>query len=289
MYAQEKELELFQSRLKQLKASKKEYFFEASELLKKEDPDPNRLDWLLLRACYNAHIDVFRLLIDLKKDLDTDDSLICSTNSYSVVQLLVAKGADVCARNNLPLQLAAARGDYTVAKFLILSGADPRAFDCLAFWIALERGHTSIARFLFNLGGVDLSVRASRAISSIIDAGYYFSLEFLLSKGVDVGQCAKFLPRIAEREQSGLLSTLVSFGVDVHFEEDEALIRAVFARNSLIVKILLDNGADVKAQNHKAIRIARKLRSERVLSLLLSQYKGTAYVWARLFVYGLVH
>ncbi len=126
--------------------------------------------WTALHlAAFMGHAAVARLLLDHDADLEAVSTnsianrplhaALAGKESTEVIELLIARGADVNARVELditPLHLAAARGNMPITRRLIALKADPaarmtdgkRPAD-----FAAERGHPEVAALLNDLTG----------------------------------------------------------------------------------------------------------------------------------------
>ena len=128
--------------------------------------------WTALHlAAFMGHAPVTRVLLDHGADLEAVSTnsianrplhaALAGKGSTEVIELLIARGADVNARAELgitPLHLAAARGNMPLTRRLIQLKADPgarmadgkRPAD-----FAAERGHPEVAALLNDLTGTD--------------------------------------------------------------------------------------------------------------------------------------
>jgi ankyrin repeat protein len=244
------------------------------------------LSLALLVACHNDHVNMVSLILETDELIARcfDDEAICLARSLDVLRLLHAAGADIFARSNMPVQICSARGKYDMVKYLVENGADTLSSENLCFWLAVQQGHISLTRYLYNLGNVDIELHGEAFIVKAAQAGHYEVVQFMLEKGIDVRACEKALPDISSNGHAEVLKVLIAAGIDIHYNSEEALHKAVFARQAIIVKILVENGANVRSQNDKALRITKELYNYRICQLILSQYKGLAYMWAKVFL-----
>ena len=68
-----------------------------------------------------------------------------------------------------------------------------------------------------------------------------------------------------------IIEFLVANGADIHAQEDKALIDAVFGGYLDIIKFLLANGADIHAQNDKLIKCLGEEKMRRMLNSIQTE------------------
>ncbi|RDL33053.1 uncharacterized protein BP5553_08492 [Venustampulla echinocandica] len=182
-----------------------------------------------------------------KEDLDVALQCAASSESPSLVELILEKGADVNAKSaelGDALQQAATRRGIYVVTLLLDRGADASAnvwtdLEAVgygyfpyrdgvcgsALQAAMANGHMATVRLLLNRGArIDLNSKdTSLVIASAVTPNSVECLQFVLEMGVEMG-------------------------VEINNKGGRALHRAARMGNIAAVRMLLEKGVDVNAQ-----------------------------------------
>lgn len=86
----------------------------------------------------------------LRPPVDPETALwVAAWNDHpDVVLALIASGFDVCAKQDLALRMACAKGHVGIVHLLLNAGADPEVLDGQALILAHQGGHTEIVAIL---------------------------------------------------------------------------------------------------------------------------------------------
>jgi ankyrin repeat protein/beta-lactamase regulating signal transducer with metallopeptidase domain len=122
---------------------------------------------------------------------DTPLHLVCYSN---VAELLIAKGADINAKDRpgyTPLYSAAEANHLEVAKLLISKGADVNAEEgsirTTPLQYAVMLGHTDMVRLLIDKGAdVNIDTQTGPALGLAVVGGHTNIVELLIAKGANV-------------------------------------------------------------------------------------------------------
>jgi len=171
------------------------------------------------------------------------------------VQDLIAKGADVNARNRFggtALMLAASQRDTAIVEALLAKGADIDAKQ--------QEGTT--------------------ALSAAVQARQVAIAQILLSRGADPNAKSllgsQVLQAAADKGQETIVRALLDKGADVDAKDDfgtTALLSAVRNGHKVVVESLLDKGADPRAKDRRdgqpPLVIAAERGDDAIVRLLL--------------------
>lgn len=134
---------------------------------------------------YMMYLDVMNNKKVGQKDLN--NMLIDMTNQGSIlgVSMLLAKGADVHADNDWPLQIASGNGHLDLVKYLIKRGADIHGDDDYALVNAVSNNKIDVVKYLVDMGAnIETDDNGPVRLASI--NGYLDILRFLVENGADV-------------------------------------------------------------------------------------------------------
>jgi len=191
----------------------------------------------LQRAAQNNNKDMVEMLIAKGADVNAKDKdgntplqRAAQNNNKDMVEMLIAKGADVNAKDkdgNTPLQRAAQHNRKDVAELLIAKGADVNAKD--------KDGNTPLQR----------AAQHNRKDVA----------ELLIAKGADVNAKDKDgntpLQRAAQHNRKDVAELLIAKGADVNAKDKDGntpLQRAAQHNRKDVAELLIAKGADVNAK-----------------------------------------
>ncbi|UKZ88775.1 uncharacterized protein TrAFT101_004511 [Trichoderma asperellum] len=216
-------------------------------------------------AARNGHDKVLEVLlknnaeIDLRTDQDETPLHWAAENGHvEAITLLLDKGADLEAKSRngfTPLCIAVHHGEKASVELMIERGADISVTACggsLFFFAALSR-NAEVAKLLLERG-FDVNFTGTNGAFPLWIAGPYYQgrddiVKLLLKQGADVSQRHKY-------------------------NNETALHYSTHWGNKTVVRLLLESGAEVNAQDRDgktALHIAAKEGDEAVLRLLLEK------------------
>ena len=183
--------------------------------------NPNVIKVLLYYGA-KIHINVFRCLYD-------NLSISRDTRSF---RALLEYGIDIPDKNDNAL-ISAVRGSHVrIVKLLLKHGANVNTQNDQALISAIENSNLDIVRLLLEYGA-DIHAQNDQVLISAIKYSNMLS-------GTEIVQL------------------LLEYGADANAHDGQALIRAIDRGSLAIIKLLLNNGADITMQNAKAMQIISK-------------------------------
>ncbi|XP_055346257.1 ankyrin repeat and KH domain-containing protein 1-like isoform X2 [Paramacrobiotus metropolitanus] len=208
------------------------------------DTNQAKRDSSLTIACYNGRVEIVRILLDHKGNIEHRNSndytplcVACLNGHHRVAQLLIQRGADINARGTklgiAPLMLAAMNGHTTIVKLLIENSADVN--QCIetnrntALTLACFQGRTECVRVLVEKGA-NLEWRSKNGLNALMEAanGGFFEIgKILVENGAEVN-CAP-----------------------VPSTKDTPLTIAAEKGHAKFVQLLIDNDAAINVRNKK--------------------------------------
>jgi ankyrin repeat protein len=238
------------------------------------------IDKEFLNACKDGDLEKVKQLLERGADVNAKDEILgetalmwaSSNGQKEVVEFLIEKGADVNAKTrfgNTALMYASEKGHKEVVELLIKKGADINARDEYG-WTPLVYAciHKEIVEILLQ-NGADVNVKDESGKSVLmyaIECQCYEIANLLIEKGADVnvksisGETALIIATKI-KEKSDLLSD--AFG----------LTKAFYNYRKLIIKLLLEKGADVNVKDENgntALTYALKNQDNEIVELLKS-------------------
>jgi ankyrin repeat protein len=151
--------------------------------------------------------------------------LACSKGNIEIIKLFLDNGADIHVNEDEPISIAATNGHTEAVKLVLKAGANIHAKNDACFKSASKSQHLALVQFLLN-GDFDFP-------NEILLLGF--------SNLGDITQIRKLLQK----------------GIDIHIEEESALLNAVRGNHLELVRFLLENGANIHAQQNIAFNYAR--------------------------------
>jgi ankyrin repeat protein len=216
---------------------------------------------------FNGHDSILGLILGVETvDLEARDQhkrsalmWAAKTGHEKVVQMLLAKGADVNAQGGYfgnALQAASFGGHDKVVQILLAKGADVNAQGGEygnALQAASLIGHDKVVEMLL-AKGADLNAQGGyfgNALQAALSIGYDNMVQILLDKGADVnaqgGESGNMLQAASHRGHDKVVQILLAKGVDVNAQGGyfgNALQAASFGGHDKVVEMLLAKGAE---------------------------------------------
>ena len=208
-------------------------------------------------------------------DINLDLFDAAKKGNISTVQALLDKGEDVNAKDKdsmTALMYAVMAGHTNIVYLLLDKGADVNVKakgnkgGVTALILAAKRGHTDILQTLLN-AGADVNAKDNRASKFLALYCYYVFDDYYKESRTALMYAARY-------GYADIVQTLLDNGADVNAEDKDnstALMWAAFKGHEEAVKALLDNGADMNVRNKDgktALVLARKKRHTKIIRLL---------------------
>ncbi|CAH0045316.1 unnamed protein product [Clonostachys solani] len=229
----------------------------------------------LQTAVYYDHGNIVQFFLEL----GADANLVYEHRGSSLTLYLLTNqwlNGDRLDGRNKPLYVAASCGRGTIVEQLLKHGADVNAISTsedlndTALEGALAGGHIDIAQQLIK-HGANVNARSKRHVSALYQAiamGFGHIVEQLLDLGADpnvAGDRGTALHEAVKGGHEGMIQQLIDHGADIdsHSEalKGTPLCAAVYADRGEIVRLLLQNGANVNGTDlnygfalHTAVR-----------------------------------
>ena len=241
------------------------------------NPDwATRLDKQFESAVLIGDLDLVTALLNRGADVDARNYvtgynflyLASGSNDLAMLRLLIVRGADVRANEDLALRRASTRGWTEAVRLLLDNYADVHAKNDEALILAARHNRVETVKLLLErqakinareLGGQDTVLMvASRH-------GHQEVVELLVSLGADISARSLGGDALARASQFGHLKVvefLVKNGADVHANNDKALMMASRYGHLDVVRLLLDRRANIDAKDNNYGRSALDWASE---------------------------
>lgn len=205
-----------------------------------------------------------------------------SMDHQETAEALIKAGANVndVPRNSnfddMPLMIAARKGFLSTIELMLEAGADVNASTndgTSALMYAASRGHTAVVQRLI-AAGADIHARNSTdcALSCAIYQGRKEVADILRAAGAYLN-----LEEAAACGQQELVARLLAEGANPN--DGAAIVRASFAENEEIVRMLVAAGADVNVQDDEgntALHYAVRWELDKIARFLLIECNADA-------------
>jgi len=227
-------------------------------------------------AVYKGDVDTVRRYLEqggnvnAKYGFDGNTPLqrAAQNNNKDMVEMLIAKGADVNAKDkdgNTPLQRAAQHNRKDVAELLIAKGADVNAKynaknkeDYTLLHWAAQNNSKDVAELLI-VKGADVNAKEKDGYTPLLQAAWYNRkevAELLIAKGADVNAKSNYgytpLYFAVKNNNTNVAELLIAKGADVNakfkYGYYTPLHWAVENNNKNVAELLIAKGADVNAK-----------------------------------------
>ena len=233
----------------------------------------------LLLASYQGHSSTVRILLDSGADIeaqsdrtkDTALAVACSAGRQQVVEILVARNANLEHRNlsdYTPLSLAASAGHVAIIRLLLDHGADINSrsgskLGISPLMLASMNGHVQAVQTLLDRGSdVNAQIETNRntALTLACFQGKHEVVTLLLDRKANLEHRAKTgLTPLMEAASGGHFEVgrlLLDHDADVNAppvpsSKDTALTIAADKGHARFVELLVSRGADIEVKNKK--------------------------------------
>jgi ankyrin repeat protein len=195
----------------------------------------------LINASIEGHLEIVKLLLENGANIRNSKlvNIAVKKGHLEMVRLLLEKGAKVGARDNEALCDAIEIGHFEMVQLLVEYGARVNNNNCHPLNKASAMGNLEIVKFLVKKGANINSI--SSPIDHASRNGHFEIVKFLVENGAFVQDAF----RIASCHRHLEISQwLLENGADVHYENEDALYRAIYNNYPEMVQLLIDYGAD---------------------------------------------
>ncbi|KAJ7635483.1 ankyrin repeat-containing domain protein [Mycena polygramma] len=290
---------------------------EAAKLLLQHRADPTTQGdhgAALSALSWNEHAEVVQTLLEHGQEMDVSALSIhigdggkytalqaaSKLRNIALVELLLARGADINAEGGVALQEACSTDNLAVVELLLERGADPNMQDGeygTALQAASNSGHVAVVELLL-ARGADINIQDGEygtALQAASNSGHVAVVELLLARGADIniqdGEYGTALQAASNSGHVAVVELLLARGADINIQDGEygtALQAASYQGHVVVAELLLARGADINIQDGEygtALQAASNSGHVAVVELLLARgadvniqggYYGTA-------------
>lgn len=173
-----------------------------------------------------------------------------------IIRQLVDLGAYSTNTLNEVLQLAVEGGYTELVKFLIERGADVTADDNQAIIIAAKGGNNEVIELLLEKGADVTELLPYELLESPVNCGNIGLVKLLIEHGVVETDCFSLILDAINGGYEKVVKILIKYA-DEETKKDKGLLEAAIENKNLkIIKILLENGADIELLKQKDMQLA---------------------------------
>lgn len=187
----------------------------------------------LLEASKNGHTEIVELLLEKGADIHAydDRALVWATNGRHIetVRLLLEKGANVHANNDEALRIASGNDDAEIIRLLLDNGANINVFNGNELIWAIANNHVKFAKILIQ-NGLEINFRDGP------------------------------LKIAVQHKRKEMVQFLLDHGADVNIDNGIALLVAIHDDNLPMVKLLVQNGADLHARDFMKAAYSKEMK-----------------------------
>lgn len=156
-------------------------------------------------------------------------------NHHDVVNFLIDNGADIHFNNDEPLAIACEYSDIDIVKKLVRNGCDINKTNS-PLKLACYKGRLEIVKYLVE-NGADINSNNSEGLVMACKNYFGYSRFFVGEKS----------------DKLGVINFLIEHGINI---TSDALIEACKEQNLKLIKLLVENGADIHINNDEPFRVA---------------------------------
>lgn len=254
----------------------KDVFFEAMTYMPDDDPEPEvKHAWLsdmLLRACWLRNEDLVGKVLDLGADMHVTlpekyypfpigpVEIATRRDAIGVIQVFLNRDIDIAPGSGVGnATIVRMIGNYCAletTRFVLANGFTPETVD--DGWIAVRSasrsGRFAITDVLLDFKPFQeyIGAETSHPLLEAASAGRYKTTKTLLDRNVDISvsdESGNAIYYAARENRIDLCRLLLENGIDVNFTSKGSkppLVVAVMKGNLEMVKLFLDNGAEVE-------------------------------------------
>lgn len=194
-------------------------------------------------------------------------------NDIITTKFLLDNGANIHVNessptNNItPLCYSAAHGHLEMVQLLLAYGANVHAKNDRAIIASSCEGHITIVKLLSDY---DMFITPPDALIGAATYGHYDVLKLLLDKGADVhANDDMALLRSALNYHPKCVRLLLDYGANIHANNDIVLRECAKKKSKIMVKLLISNGANIHVNNDEILQYIEKCNDVSYLKFLV--------------------
>lgn len=221
----------------------------------------NTLNEVLQLAVEGGYTELVKFLIERGADVTADDNqaiiIAAKGGNNEVIELLLEKGADVEARHNLVIYRAIISGKIEVVKLLLEKGANlAECYTVDLLLSAVEIGNKELVEVLLENGADVTEVWPYELLESPVNCGNIGLVKLLIEHGVVETDCFSLILDAINGGYEKVVKILIKYADEKTKKAKGLLEAAIENKNLKIIKILLENGADIEILKQKDMQLA---------------------------------